>query len=86
MWIVLAIAFAVVVMVPIGTPLTLGCGYIYKGAYGWKLGLTIATLVAMGGSALGAVICFLLGRYLMRDRVRQWIKNYPLFGAIDAGM
>jgi uncharacterized membrane protein YdjX (TVP38/TMEM64 family) len=80
---ILVIAAAVVVMVPVGTPLTLGCGYIYKGAYGWKLGLSIATFVAIGGSALGAVTCFLLGRYLMRDQVRSWTKSYPLFGAID---
>ena len=84
--IIVVIAGAVVVLVPIGTPLTLGCGYIYKGAYGWKLGLTLATLVSMGGSALGAVICFLLGRYLFRDQVRQWARNkYPLFDAIDTG-
>jgi hypothetical protein len=81
----LLIAVAVVFMIPIGTPLTLGCGYIYKGAYGWRLGLTIATVVSMGGSALGAVTCFLLGRYLMRDQVRTWIKKYPLFVAIDVG-
>jgi hypothetical protein len=83
--ILLVIAAAVVIMIPIGTPLTLGCGYIYKGAYGWKIGLTIATIVAMGGSALGAVTCFLLGRYLMREQVRKWIKKYPLFHAIDIG-
>lgn len=83
--IVLVIAIAVVLMIPIGTPLTLGCGYIYKGAYGWKAGVTIATIVSMGGSALGAVICFLLGRYLMRDQVRKWIRKYPLFDAIDVG-
>ena len=80
---ILTIAGAVVVMVPVGTPLTLGCGYIYKGAYGWRVGLGIATFVAIGGSALGAVICFLLGRYLMREQVRTWTKKYPLFGAID---
>ncbi|KAL7567979.1 hypothetical protein ACA910_019687 [Epithemia clementina (nom. ined.)] len=82
--IMIVIAAAVVVLIPIGTPLTLGCGYIYKGAYGWRIGLTVATLVSMGGSALGAVTCFLLGRYLFRDQVRQWAKDkYPLFDAID---
>jgi uncharacterized membrane protein YdjX (TVP38/TMEM64 family) len=81
----LLIAVAVIFMIPIGTPLTLGCGYIYKSAYGWRLGLTIATIVSMGGSALGAVTCFLLGRYLMRDQVRTWIRKYPLFVAIDVG-
>lgn len=81
----IVIASAVVVMIPIGTPLTLGCGYIYKAAYGWTWGLALATFVSMGGSALGAVVCFLLGRYLMRDQVRLWIRKYPLFDAIDVG-
>ena len=81
----IVIATAVVLMIPIGTPLTLGCGYIYKAAYGWTWGLTLATAVSMGGSALGAVACFLLGRYLMRDQVRLWIRKYPLFDAIDVG-
>ncbi|KAL3904946.1 MAG: hypothetical protein SGARI_004686 [Bacillariaceae sp.] len=37
----------------------------------------------MAGSTLGAVTCFLLGRYLMRDTVKRWVRNYPLFDAID---
>jgi len=84
LWILLFMASAVVFMIPIGTPITVGCGYIYKGAYGWKLGVLLATAVSMAGSALGAVVCFLLGRYLMRDLVRhKWIRKYPLFDAID---
>jgi hypothetical protein len=84
-WITVIIAACVVVMIPLGTPLTLGCGYVYKGAYGWKLGVFVATLVSMGGSCLGAVVCFLLGRYLMRDTVKKWVRKYPLFDAIDVG-
>ena len=83
--ILIVIAAAVVSLVPIGTPLTLGCGYIYRGVYGWKLGLLVSTVVSMSGSTLGAVTCFLLGRYLMRDTVRQWVRNYPMFDAIDVG-
>ncbi len=83
--ILLVIAVAVVSMVPIGTPLTLGCGFIYRGVYGWKLGLFVSTVVSMAGSTLGAVACFLLGRYLMRDTVKRWVRNYPLFDAIDVG-
>lgn len=84
LWMLLFLSVSVVFMIPIGTPLTLGCGYIYKGAYGWQMGVLIATIVSMLGSALGAVCCFLLGRYLMRDVVRKWmIRKYPLFDAID---
>jgi uncharacterized membrane protein YdjX (TVP38/TMEM64 family) len=82
-WILLVMSIAVICMIPIGTPLTLGCGYIYKGAYGWKVGILIATIVSMLGSALGAVICFLLGRYMMRTTVKRWIRKYPIFDAID---
>jgi hypothetical protein len=83
--ILLVIAGAVVSMVPIGTPLTVGCGYIYRGVYGWRLGLFVATGISMLGSCLGAIICFLLGRYLMREQVRKWVSKYPLFDAIDIG-
>jgi uncharacterized membrane protein YdjX (TVP38/TMEM64 family) len=81
----LVIAGGVVTMVPVGTPLTIGCGYIYRGVYGWKLGLFVATVVSMGGSCLGACICFLIGRYLMRETVQRWVRKYPLFDAIDVG-
>jgi hypothetical protein len=81
----IVIAVAVVTMIPIGTPLTLGCGYIYRGVYGWKLGIFVATVVSMAGSCLGAVTCFLLGRYLMRETVQQWVRKYPLFDAINIG-
>jgi len=79
----LVIAVCVVLLIPIGTPLTLGCGYIYKGVYGWTVGVAVATIVSMAGSALGAVLCFLLGRYLMREKVRKWVRKYPVFDAID---
>jgi uncharacterized membrane protein YdjX (TVP38/TMEM64 family) len=81
--IVAVLATCVILLLPIGTPLTIGCGYIYKSAYGWKLGLSVATLVSMTGSLLGAVTCFVLGRYFMRRTVQTWAKRYPLFDAID---
>mmetsp|Transcript_19373 Transcript_19373/g.39861 ORF Transcript_19373/g.39861 Transcript_19373/m.39861 type:complete len:390 (-) Transcript_19373:172-1341(-) len=84
--ILVVIAAAVVSLIPIGTPLTLGCGYIYRGVYGWKMGLFVSTLVSMTGSTLGAVTCFLLGRYLMRDTVKRWVRNYPMFDAIDVAV
>ena len=82
---IVVIAGGVVTMVPVGTPLTVGCGYIYRGVYGWRLGIFVATIVSMFGSALGAVICFLIGRYLMRETVQRWVRKYPLFDAIDVG-
>ncbi|KAL7538465.1 hypothetical protein ACHAXR_008561, partial [Thalassiosira sp. AJA248-18] len=66
-----------------GTPLTLGGGYVYKVAYGWTGGVAMATFTSMAGSLFGSCSCFILGRYIMRDRVRKWGRKYPLFDAID---
>ncbi|KAL7547087.1 hypothetical protein ACHAWF_010398 [Thalassiosira exigua] len=66
-----------------GTPLTLGGGYVYKVSYGWSGGVAMATLTSMAGSLLGSVSCFVMGRYVMRERVRKWGRKYPLFDAID---
>ena len=82
----LVIGGAVILLLPVGTPLTIGCGFVYKTAYGWKLGVLIATTVSMLGSAAGACACFLLGRYLLRDHVRTYVRKNPLLEAIDIGM
>mmetsp|Transcript_16647 Transcript_16647/g.35147 ORF Transcript_16647/g.35147 Transcript_16647/m.35147 type:complete len:394 (-) Transcript_16647:155-1336(-) len=75
-----------VFLLPLGTPLTLGVGCVYKVAYGWSWGLAIATFTSMAGSLFGSVSCFVLGRYVMRDRVRKWGRKYPLFDAIDVAI
>jgi len=81
----LVIGVSVVLLLPVGTPLTIGCGFVYKTAYGWKVGFLIATTVSMMGSAAGACTCFILGRYLLRDHVRTYVRKNPLLEAIDTG-
>lgn len=82
---VVVYACTVVCLLP-GTPLTIGSGYIYKAAYGWGVGVAIGSVFSTLGSLLGSVTCFLLGRYLMRDRVQLWVRNYPMFDALDAAV
>lgn len=72
----------VVLLLP-GTPLTIGSGYIYKMTYGWGIGVAIGSIFSTLGSLLGSVTCFCLGRYLMKEQVRVWVRKYPLFDAID---
>jgi len=67
----------------VATPLTFGAGYVYKASYGWSVGVGIATLASMAGSLLGSCSCFLLGQYIMRERVRKWGRRYPLFDAVE---
>ena len=84
---VLVYGACVVLLVPLGTPLTLGGGYVYKVSYGWAGGLLAGTLVSTAGSLLGSCSAFLLGRHVMRDRVRRWgRRSHPLFDAIDAAV
>ena len=83
---VLAYATCVVLLLP-GTPLTLGCGYAYKVSYGWTLGLAIGTALSTSGSLLGSVTSFLLGRFVLRDKVRDWgRRHYPLFDVLDGAV
>ena len=82
---VLVYGSCVVLLLP-GTPLTLGGGYVYKVSYGWTFGLVMGTLASTLGSLLGSCTAFLLGRHVMRDRVRKWGRRHPLFDAIDVAV
>ena len=58
---------------------------MYKVTYGWVWGIAAGTIISTAGSLAGSCTCFLLGRYIMRDKVRKWGRKYPLFDAIDLG-
>lgn len=58
--------------------LTLGAGALYGILWG-----TVYVLVA---STLGAVFAFLIGRYVARGWICQWIQAHPQFKAIDAAI
>ena len=68
-----------------GTPLVMGAGYIFKVKFGWLVGVSLCSIISLGGSLMGSVMCFLVGRYCLRGTVRRWSKKYPLFDPIDAG-
>lgn len=78
-------ASSVVFIVPAGIPLMLGSGCVYKEVYGWNAGIIVAAVSFVLGSSLGAVACFVLGRFFMREYARKWTRKYPLLEAIDVG-
>lgn len=67
-------ALATVAFIP-GSLLTLGAGVVY--------GVVQGSLYVLIGASLGAVLAFLVGRYLARDWVAKKIENNPKFKAID---
>jgi len=75
----LVYALATVLLLP-ASVLTLGVGFVYGPLWG--------TLIVSPASVLGASAAFLLGRTLLRERVRARVAGKPrwqaLFRAIDA--
>eukprot|EP00573_Skeletonema_grethae_P000269 CAMPEP_0201687972 /NCGR_PEP_ID=MMETSP0578-20130828/1785_1 /ASSEMBLY_ACC=CAM_ASM_000663 /TAXON_ID=267565 /ORGANISM="Skeletonema grethea, Strain CCMP 1804" /LENGTH=301 /DNA_ID=CAMNT_0048172157 /DNA_START=138 /DNA_END=1043 /DNA_ORIENTATION=+ len=77
---------ATVCFVP-GSLLTLGSGFVFGSAVGVGYGVVLASVSVFVGASLGSIAAFLLGRYLMRDCVRnRLVKKYPVIEAIDEAM
>jgi uncharacterized membrane protein YdjX (TVP38/TMEM64 family) len=71
---ILLYALACVLFIP-GSLLTLGAGLLFGVFWGF-------VYVSLA-STTGAVLAFLVGRYLARDWVKKQLEGYPRFKAID---
>lgn len=71
---VVAYVVATILMMP-GFILTLGAGFLY--GVGWGSALVSAS------STMGAMVSFLIGRYLFRDWVTKKMKLHPSFISLD---
>jgi uncharacterized membrane protein YdjX (TVP38/TMEM64 family) len=81
----LVYAVAAVLFIP-PLILTLGAGFVFAAAFGLGGGAILATLSVFIGASLGAILSFLLGRYLLRDFVQRLTKKYTIFEALDAAV
>jgi len=66
-----------------GSVLTIGAGFVFGRVFGIGRGLLLATLTVMFGASGGAIVAFLLGRYLLRDFVTSLAEKYPMMKALD---
>jgi len=74
---------ATVCFIP-GSILTLGSGFIFGKAIGVGPGVALATLAVFVGASLGAIVSFLIGRYVLRDWVmKRLVEKYPIIQALD---
>lgn len=76
---------ATILFVP-GSILTLGAGFVFANAFGLGVGVLLGALSVFFGASAGAIVAFLLGRYLLRDWVKTLTKKYAIFEALDAAL
>jgi len=74
---------ATVAFIP-GSILTLGSGFVFGKAVGLGPGVALAAVAVFVGASLGAIVSFLLGRYLLKDWVmNKLVGKYPVLKALD---
>lgn len=76
------------VTIPVGIPAsisTIGCGYVFFYHFG-LMGLPLAILIVWIGSSGGALISFLLSRYLFRSVVLRFANRNTKFQVIESMM
>ena len=77
---------ATVLFIP-GSILTLGAGFVFGMAlHGLGVGVLVGTLSVVIGASIGAIISFLLGRYLLLDQVMKLSKKYAIFEALNVAL
>jgi len=64
--------------------LTVGAGFVFTCIFGISLGVLLGTITVFVSASIGAVVAFLLGRYLLRDWVISLARKYIIFEALDA--
>ena len=74
---------ATICFVP-GGILCMGGGFVFGSAVGVGLGVALASLAVFVGDSLGSIVAFCLGRYFLRDCVRdRLVKKYKVVEAIN---
>mmetsp|Transcript_43471 Transcript_43471/g.105381 ORF Transcript_43471/g.105381 Transcript_43471/m.105381 type:complete len:397 (+) Transcript_43471:275-1465(+) len=73
---------ATVLFIP-GSILTLGSGFVFSASFGLGIGVLLGSLAVFVGASAGAIVSFLLGRYLLRDSVSTLSMKYSIFQALD---
>ena len=65
----------------------MGAGFVFGMALkGLGAGVLVGTLSVVIGASIGAIISFLLGRYLLLDQVMKLSKKYAIFEALNVAL
>jgi uncharacterized membrane protein YdjX (TVP38/TMEM64 family) len=74
---------ATVLFVP-GSILTLGAGAAFTSALGTGVGLVVGSLSVLVGANAGALLAFLIARFVLRSQVEEWATKYKALAAFDS--
>lgn len=66
--------------------LALGSAFVFSKDFGLVMGVLLTTIAVYIGASTGAMISFLLGRYLFRDPANRMAANYTFLQAINSAM
>lgn len=66
--------------------LALGSAFVFAKEFGLTLGVFLTTLAVYIGASTGAMVSFLLGRYLFRDYVHRMAARHTILQALDSAM
>lgn len=75
-------AIATLAMIP-GSLLSLGAAAAFSSAFGFFLGVVIATFCVWIGATIGGTLAFLNGRYLLRNYAEKLSEKYTIIKSID---
>lgn len=73
---------ATIFMIP-GSILTLGAAFVFAQVIGVYAGIFLAVFVVFIGASMGATSAFVLGRFVLREKVEELKKKYPKFDLMD---
>jgi len=66
-----------------GSLLTLGAGLVFGRALGIGYGVLVGSIAVFAGASLGAVLAFLLGRYVLQDTAQKLFDKFNVLKAVD---
>jgi uncharacterized membrane protein YdjX (TVP38/TMEM64 family) len=79
------LAISAIALIP-AAALTIGAGAAFARALGVGRGVLVGSLVVFVGLSIGALLAFLLARYLLRDIVQRQLQRWRITAAIDAAL